>query len=300
MAQWRKVAQAHPSVRDYIRNRKWSRRGDIVAYSPNQTHETFSTDALGFRHSVCNGRDFGIKDCLDSAHYGLVMGSSHVFGFGLPSNDKTLPSQISAQLGFPFANISFPEADTRTLHAVLVNILFRPVAKPQAIILLTGGDFTRHAFSADADPVFGSRNVEDATSRDDPKDMLEQAAQSTPHALEASALWTRAAIANAKAADVPIILVDDVTFLEKAQPSSTEIGCGLGTLGGVDQIRRFEHQRRFGESFFAMRRKLAEINRVALAGLSADDIGFIDEFHYDADSIERLTQLIAPVVSKQL
>lgn len=300
MAQWREVAKAHPSVRDYIRNRRWSRRGDVVAYRPNQAHATFSTDLAGFRHSVCAGRNFGIKECLDTARYGLVMGSSHAFGFGLPSNDKTLASQISAQLGFPFANISFPEADTRTLHAVVMNILYRQVAKPQAIILLTGGDFTRHAFSADADPVFGSRNVEDAASHDDPEQMLEQAAQSTPHALAASALWTRAVITTAKAADVPLVLVDDVTFMEKAQPSATEALCGLGTTGGADQMRRFEHQRRFGESFFAMRRKLSDTNGVALVGLDANDTDFIDEFHYDAPSIERLSHVIAPVVSRHL
>lgn len=300
MAHWREVINAHPSVRDYIRNRKWSRRGDVVTYMPNQTHATFSIDPLGFRHSVYNGRNFGIKECLESARYGLVMGSSHVFGFGLPSNDKTLSSKISERLGFPFANISFPEADTRTLHAVAMNILYKQAVKPRAIVLLTGGDFTRHAFSADADPVFGSRNVEDANPHDDPKRMLEQAARSTPHALAASALWTGAIIATARAAAVPVIMVDDVTFMEKSQPSAAEILCGLGTAGSSDQIRRFQQQRRYGESFFAMRRKISATEGVALPRVGADELDFIDEFHYDSQAIELLSKVIAPVILKCL
>jgi len=46
---------------------------------------------------------------------GLVLGSSHLFGFGLKSNAETLPSRLSERFGFPFIGIVYPEADTRTL-----------------------------------------------------------------------------------------------------------------------------------------------------------------------------------------
>ena len=299
MADWRAVMQAHPVVRDYIKNRRWARRGDVVTYAANQENAAFSTDSAGFRHSVFEGQTIGIAQVLNAKRYGLVMGSSHVFGFGLPGNADTLPSQIGAALGMPMGNISFPEADTRTLHAVLTNVLATHPVKPALIVLFTGGDFTRHAFSAEADPVFGSRNVEDARAAEG-VDLLAAAAASTPRAIAFSRLWTQAVVSLARLTQVPVVLIDDVTFMEKQTPSASEQTSALGQSGAADQQRRFAHQRRFGASFFEMRRNLAAELGVPIMPMSANDTKFIDEFHYDSGSISQTATIFAPHIKRLL
>ena len=299
MADFRALVRHVPAVRDYLRHRRWVRRGDVVAYAPDLACPSFTTDAAGFRRGVLGGRPHGIAECMAAPRHALVLGSSHVFGFGLASDAETLPSCLGARLGLPCANIAFPEADTRTLHAVLVNVLSRG-ARPAAVVLLTGGDFTRHAFGLSADPVFGSPNVEDARAPADEAAARAAGAASLGAALAASTLWTRAVAALCRAHGVPLILGVDVTFMEKPAPDAQEAACGLGQAGGPTQRIRFDHQRRHGAAFYAARRALAGELDLPLAGPDAADMLFIDEYHYRAASMEAFADILAPAVEGAL
>jgi hypothetical protein len=70
-----------------------------------RTKTGFSTDAGGFRHSVFRGETFSVADITRRDRYGLVLGPSSVYGFGLAGNENTMPSRLAEHLGFPFANI---------------------------------------------------------------------------------------------------------------------------------------------------------------------------------------------------
>ena len=295
MADYRALARRHPAVRDYLKHRRWVRRGDVVAYAPNLACDAFRTDPAGFRLSVHDGRDHGIAATLAAPRHALVLGSSHVFGFGLASDAETLPSRLSERLEMPCANVSFPEADTRTLHGVLTNILSRGT-RPAVVVLLTGGDFTRHAFALTADPVFGSPNVEDARPPPDGDAARRMGAASLDAALSASMLWTRAAVGLCRAHRVPVVLGGDRTFMEKPMPDEAEDSCGLGTAGGPSQLWRFDHQRRHGAAFYAARRGLADELGVALAGPDPATMTYIDEYHYRAEGIERFADALSPAL----
>ena len=295
MADYRALVRRVPAVRDYLRHRRWVRRGDVVAYAPDLSCPAFRTDAAGFRLSVCGGEVLGIAAVLAAPRPVLVMGSSHVFGFGLASDADTLPSRLSERLGLPCANVSFPEADTRTLHAVLVNVLARG-CRPAAVVLLTGGDFTRHAFGLRADPVFGSPNVEDARPPAGAEEARRLGAASLGAALGASMLWTRAAVELCRARGVPVVLGADTTFMEKPVPDALEAECGLGQAGGASQLWRFDHQRRHGAAFYAARETLAAELGVPLAGPDPAAMTYVDEYHYREDGIARFADAVLPAV----
>jgi len=71
-----------------------------------------------------------LGDCIKSGRYGLVMGPSNVYGFGVPSDAHTIPSRLGEMLGLPFANIGLPEGHTRNLFAILLNIITRSAQPP--------------------------------------------------------------------------------------------------------------------------------------------------------------------------
>ena len=148
MANYRAIVRQFPCAVDYLRHAtKWVRRGDVLAYPPLVRTSSFSTDAFGFRHTCFEGREIGIGDIHTYPRVGLVLGSSHVFGFGLSENSETLPSQLSELIGYPFFGIAFPEADTRTLHAALARMAQQFADRIQHVILIAGGDFTRFCYS---------------------------------------------------------------------------------------------------------------------------------------------------------
>ena len=155
MANYREIVRHIPAVRTYISNRRWVRRGDVTAYAPNLEGGAFSTDAYGFRHGEIDGVRHGLATALAGARYGLVLGSSHVFGFGLESNAQTIPSCLSRLTGLPCLNISFPEADLRTLHASASRIAAETPRPPAFIVCFVGGTLTRYCYTRRCDPLFG-------------------------------------------------------------------------------------------------------------------------------------------------
>jgi len=83
MADYSKIVRLRPEVRDFIRNRKWVHRGDVIFYGANIQCGPFSTDDRGFRHSQFGGKSMSVRDCVGSDRYGVVLGPSSVYGFGL-------------------------------------------------------------------------------------------------------------------------------------------------------------------------------------------------------------------------
>lgn len=155
MANYRTLVRYFPAAQDYLQQRKWVRRGDVLAYAPGARTPSFSTDDFGFRHTRFEDRDIGIANIEDYERIGFVLGSSHIFGFPLGHNGETLPSRLSERFGYPVFGIAYPEADTRTLHATLLRLLRQFAKRTEHVILITGGDFTRYCYVEGADPLFG-------------------------------------------------------------------------------------------------------------------------------------------------
>lgn len=295
MADYKRIIKYFPPVRDYIRNRQWVKRGDVIAYAPGNRSEHFTTDTVGFRRTVFNGKSLSLPECMVEDRYAMILGSSHVFGFGLQSDKQTFASRLSDIMGFPFASVVFPEADTRTLHSVLYNIVSSAPNKPNAIILTTGGDLTRFCYTGAADPLFGSPNMLDKDALESIRLEEEEASLNAAHdaMLSASRIWIRAIIEITRQAGVAIIMADDTTFMDKQTPDAVEIDCKLGIAIGTDQQRRFDLQRRYGSKSYRARQEVADRHGVNLIGPDKNQVGFIDEFHYRADSIEDFSNLLA-------
>jgi hypothetical protein len=99
-------------------------------------------------------------------------------------------------------------------------------------------------------------------------------------------------------AGVGFCLGDDITFFEKTTPDATEQACELGLARGEVQQKRFGAHRRHALVFQRDRRLLAEALSMKLIRYpEADELLFIDEYHYRAESqaliAERLAEEIA-------
>jgi len=301
MANYRAIAKHHPEVREYIRLRKWVHRGEAVFYAPNIESDVLSTDGSGFRNGRWQGERLTLADCLAANRYGLVMGPSNVYGFGVPSDGHTIPSRLSELLGMPFANIGLPEGHTRNLFAILLNIATRSTRPPAAVLLLSGGDFTGWAYSGIADPVFGPPNILQLDQVLKERGGRGDAVLGSKAMLAASQLWTVASAQLCRARDIALGLGDDTTFFEKREPDDYDRECGLGVPSSPAQSRQFDIHRQLGIRFYEQRQRIGERQAVPLAGPGrSNQIGFIDEFHYDAAGVEALCADYAPAVEQAL
>src|SRR5262245_31896911 len=217
-----------PEVREFIRNRRWVHRGDVVTYGPNVRCNSFSTDAAGFRHSMFRGQDMSVRDCLQSERYGLVLGPSSVYGFGLAGNENTMPSLLADRFGFPFANIGLPEGNSRNLYSLLASFIARSNHPPSAVVHISGGDYTNFCYTSVADPVFGSPNLKQMAMVLEERGGRPPADQQIGALLAFTSLWMRAVVELCRLRAVPVILSDDTTFFEKRNPSEIERESELG------------------------------------------------------------------------
>ena len=298
MANYFAIASRFPAVRDYLRNRRWVRRGDVIAYAPDMRTRCFSTDALGFRHSIHRGRAHGIASAETERRYGVVLGSSHIFGFGLEGDAETLPSQLSERVGFPCLNISYPEADSRTLYSTLLRIVTESANRPSLIVFFNGGDLTRYSFSGAADPVFGPPNF----------DSIERLGDSRP-AEEAEfrklaffcRLWTTQCVELARRFGIPFCFAMDSTFFEKAEGDQIEQDCQLGVATSEANGRRFAlHRHRV---FDFARIRVAAANELGIPApffYAPAEMHFIDEFHFRAESLGFIAARIAGRMAARL
>jgi lysophospholipase L1-like esterase len=302
MANYQAIMRRLPEVRQFIRNRRWVHRGDIITYGPNIRCDAFSTDGFGFRHSVFGGETLSVRDCLQRERYGLVFGSSNLYGFGLGGNDNTIPSLLAQRFGFPFANVCLPEANSRNLHSLLSAYLARAPHPPAAVVHMSGGDFTNFCYTSIADAVFGSPNIKQIAMVQAERGQLPAPDTQIRALLDFTALWTRQIVQACQRRGVPVVLGNDTTFFEKAEPDPGEAEAALGQAVGAAQERQFATHRRFVDAFYARRQGLAERLGVPLAGFGASNsIGFVDEFHYDRDGTralaERFGDALAPLLS---
>src|SRR5690242_17235453 len=134
MANYQNIMRLRPEVRQFIRNRRWVHRGDVITYGPNIRCDAFSTDARGFRHSSFRGQTLSVRDCTQSERYGLVLGPSSVYGFGLAGNENTMPSLLAEKFGFPFGNFGLPEGNSRNVYSLLLATIARAPRPPAAVI----------------------------------------------------------------------------------------------------------------------------------------------------------------------
>jgi hypothetical protein len=289
MADYRRVIRHFPAVRDYLRNRVWVQRGDVTAYAPGQKTASFSTDAFGFRHTSFGGNSLGMETVDGGGAYGLVLGSSHVFGFGLASNSETFASQLSRHLGTPCLTICYPEADSRTLHATLLRILATAARRPAFVVLFNGGDFTRFAYVGQADPLFGVPDFQKGGT--DPLAMADDRQAQT--LCRYTLFWAEQCARAAVSVGARFVLMDDKTFFEKAAPNAVEQDCLLGSSGGAGAARFAVHKRHVWRFHGARARFMVEALAQPAWPLDFEDYTFIDEFHYTAESLARFADLAA-------
>jgi hypothetical protein len=301
MADYRKISARLPEVREYIRLRKWVRRGDAVAYGANIEGTHLSTDALGFRHSVFAGERLSLADCIQRERYGLVLGSSNVYGFGLPGNEATLPSVIGERLGFAFGNISFPEVNTRTLYCQLLGIVARAKIRPSAVLLMTGGDFTAFCYTGIADPVFGTPDLLSIPQAMKERGGTIDVRTEFPRLLAYTQLWTGAIIDLCRRAGIPFAIGEDVTFFEKAGPDERDVEFDLGVARSAPQERQFKIHRGFVKAYGDARMAHATASGVPVGGPGhGNAITYVDEFHYDAPGAKALAGDFAGAIEQAM
>jgi hypothetical protein len=289
MANYQTIARLRPEVRDFIRNRRWVHRGDVVAYGPNIRCDSFSTDSAGFRHSVFAGETLSLTDVIGHDRYGLVLGPSSVYGFGLGGNENTMPSVLAERFGFPFGNIGMPEGNSRNLYGMLLAIVARAPKPPAAVVHISGGDFTNFCYTSIADPVFGSPNLKQISLAVSERGGRPDPARQIGALLAFTSLWIRSIAQLCRAREIPLVLADDTTFFEKAEPSDDDRACGLGVAAGPVQQRQFETHQAFVDAYHQRRAEVAGRIEVPLAGPGrTNTLGFIDEFHYDAEGTRSL------------
>ncbi|HVU29768.1 MAG TPA: hypothetical protein VHE36_05140 [Sphingomicrobium sp.] len=289
MANYQNIVRLRPEVREFIRNRRWIHRGDVITYGPNIRCDSFSTDSAGFRHSVFAGETLSVADCLQRERYGLVLGPSSVYGFGLAGNENTMPSLLAERFGFPFANIGLPEGNSRNLYSLLAAFIARAKRPPSAVVHISGGDYTNFCYTSIADPVFGSPNLKQIAMVLKERGGRPPADRQIGALLAFTSLWIRAIVELCRLRGVPVILADDTTFFEKREPSEIELESELGKPFNPAQTGQFETHKRFVDDYHSRRKSLAQKLQVPLAGPGkVNDIGFIDEFHYDREGTRAL------------
>ena len=294
MANYEKILKLRPEVADFIRLRTSLRyRGEVMGYPANLSCESFSTDRAGYRHSTLGGEILGVADCLGRESYGLVLGASNNFGFGVAGNENTMASILADRFGLPVANAALPGANSRNLFTLLVALLARASKLPLLIVLSSGGDLGSFCESSLADAVFGPPNrgqisgpLKQACLESDPEIHL------APF-LRFTALWTTSIANLCHAYGIPLVMIHQSTFFDKAEASPTEREYGLGEPFRPSDERQMANFKKFSGQFYSRRKDVAEQLGVPLAGLGLSDrLSFIDEYHLDAEGMRTLSEAV--------
>jgi hypothetical protein len=297
MANFREIIRAYPAVRGYGGQRNWVRRGDVLAYQPDLRTPAVSTDGLGFRHTVYGGRALSVVDIPKLDRVSLLLGSSHVFGYGLGSNAETLASRLSEELGYPVVSVCFPEADARTVAATFLRLLRSFGRKIDKCFFVSGGDFTRFCYSGRADHVFGVPIVQEML-RGNAAPVADRDVQRPLENLNRFLdFWSTIMFEAGKVFGCRLVLVEDRTFFEKSTGDPLEQRCALGESASAGMQTRFTLHRQGVLTFGLARRALAErLGCQLLYFPEPDELLFIDEYHYRAET----QALIARALAAQL
>jgi hypothetical protein len=301
VANYQAIMRLRPEVREFVRNRRWVHRGDVVTYGPNIRCDSFSTDGAGYRHSVFRGKTMSAHDCVQSERYGLVLGPSSVYGFGLVGNENTMPSQLAERFGFPFANIGLPEGNSRNLFAILNAFVARAPRPPAIVLHISGGDFTGFCYTSIADPVFGSPNVLQMQQALKERGGAPPAETQIKPLLAFTSLWIRSIGQLCRMRKIPLVLGNDTTFFEKPEPSAIERECELGKPFNPPQTRQFAIHNEYVDQYGDRRQAVADSLGVPLAGPGRpNSLGYVDEFHYDRDGTRMLCEDFADAIQTLL
>jgi hypothetical protein len=295
MADYRKIAELDAAVADFLSFQSTiGTRGDVLAYAANIDRPSFSTDGQGFRHTVFGGQSLAVADCQRADLYGLVLGASNSFGFGVAGNENTMASLLSARLGIPFANCAMPGANSRTLHALLTSVIAAAPRPPAVVVYSSGGDLGNFCDACVADPVFGSPNRNQIIAEFERGRAPPDAEPYLPHLFNFTALWATMIARTCRRQKAALVMVHQSTFFEKASPSPRESDVRLGEAFNLHHERMFANHRRFNAPYFARRKTIADQLGVPLAGWdAAGQWEFIDEFHLDAAATRQLSELVA-------
>ena len=300
MADYPKIMELCPEVADFLNFQSTiGHRGDVLSYAANIQCPSFSTDSHGFRHSVLDGSSLSFLDCIHSERYGVVLGASNSFGFGVAGNENTMASLLAERFGFPFANCAMPGANSRNLTSLLMALFAGGGPHPSVVVLSNGGDLGNFCDAGTADAVFGSPNrtqliadFRDGRVAPDPEPYW-------PHLVKFTALWAAMIARLCRGQKTQLVMVHQSTFFEKATPSAREREFRLGEPFNVHHERMFANHRRFNEKFYATRKALADRLEIPLAGWEAgEELGFIDEFHLDRESARRLSDKVGDAIEK--
>lgn len=291
MADFRRLSRQHPAIRDYIRHRRWVDRSGVLAYAPNTDGGAFSTDAFGFRRGELGGKPYDLNAAFSGEPYALVLGSSHVFGFGLTSDGDTIPSQLAAQRGLACLNLSFPEAQLQPLHAVALRICAQAPRPPAFIALLPGGMLTRFAYVRACDPLFGVPDFQRGAAPDNlPGSPAETAAFAA--LLSYTVFWIAEVAALAHRQGCPFILHPEYTAFEKPALSAAEVACGVtAPQSAPDRLRFDTHRLRYPAYTRAIFGNLPDTARVARCDPAT--LSYLDEFHYTAEATAQIAAALA-------
>lgn len=302
MADYEKIVARYPEMADFIRAQRTIRyRGEVMAYAAKVRAPSFSTDEGGFRHSTLGGKTYSVGECLTSERYGVLIGASNLFGFGVAGNENTMPSLLAERFGFPFANAGLPGGNSRNLYGLMLAFLARAPHPPAVVVHSSGGDLATFCNSSLADPVFGSPNRGQRQGPLKERSLTADAEQQLPHMLAFTSLWTGAIANLCRAYKVPLVLIHQSSVFEKAKLTETEKEMDLGKAIHGWQEREFDKWRRFGAAFYERRTAIAENRRIPLAGRGLGDrLTFIDEFHCDREGTALLSQSVGDAVAELL
>ena len=291
MADFKALARRHPAIRDYIRHRKWIDRAGILAYAP-QTHcASFSIDAFGFRRGQLAETSYDLTVAFSGQPYAIVLGSSHVFGFGLASDADTIPSQLANTIGVACLNVSFPEAQLQSLHAVAMRICAQAPRPPEFIALLPGGTLTRYSFVRSCDALFGVPDFRNgAGSEAPPGSAAEQMAFTA--LLTYTEFWIAKIAELAASQGCRFIIHPESTAFEKPQLSKPEIAAAVTVpQSAADRLRFDTHMLRY--TAYTASVVKAVPSSATSAMLDPAELSYIDEFHYDAAGTAKIAAKIA-------
>lgn len=300
MADYRAISKVYPEMDDFLRNQTLIRlRGDVLAYAADVSTPSFSTDSHGFRHSTLNGASLSIVDCVNSERYGLVLGASNSFGFGLAGNENTMASVLSERLGLPFANCAMPGANSRNLHSLLISVIAGAPRPPSIVVLSTGGDLVTFCDGCIADPVFGSPNRNQIAAEYDRGRVPPEPEPHFKHLLNFSSLWAQVIAKTCVRQGASLLMVHQSTFFEKSEPTPQERSFRLGVPLNAHQARMYANHIRFNGGYFSKRKAVADHLGVPLVGWGeTGHLDFVDEFHLDQEGTGFLSEMVGDQIER--
>jgi hypothetical protein len=152
-----------------------------------------------------------------------------------------------------------------------------------------------------ADPVFGSPNLKQVAVVIEERGGKAPAKPQIVPLLAFTTLWIRAIAGLCRDRNIPLVLGEDTTFFEKAAPSDYDSKAELGRPLHAAQERQFETHKNFVRDYHARRQAVATALGVPLTGPGfGNDIGFVDEFHYDREGTRAFCDHFAAAIEKVL